>query len=198
MSIYTAGDRTPYTYVITHLLTGRRYYGSRYCKGCKPEDLWVKYFTSSTNIQNLIQADGIDAFSVKVRKTFSNVPECRDWESRVLRRLNASKSPRWINAHNGGSKFYNISPASLATKQRMSQKRKGKPKSNSMKENAMWYYELKFIDGPIEYVKGKMNVLCRLGRKDWETIRICIQKNNGVVPRSKVIVTRMPRSFRPD
>jgi len=101
----------------------------------------------------------------------------------------------WINAHNGGSNFYNITPASDITKQRISKVRLGKPKSESMKLNAMWYYELKFADGTVEYIKGKVNVLTRLGRKDWETIRTCIQKNNGIIPRANAIIRRMPKTF---
>lgn len=197
MDIYTAGDRTPYTYIITHLPTGKRYYGSRYSYQCKPTDLWVKYFTSSQTVCNLVKQDGVDAFSINIRKTFTTVKECRSWESRFLHKINARSNDSWINAHNGDSDFYNISTASELTRQRMSKVRLGKPKSESMKQNSMWYYELKFHTGKVEYIKGKLNVLTRLGRKDWETIRVCIQQKGGVVPRANVTVRRMPKSFRP-
>ena len=62
MNIYTAQDRTPYTYIITHLPTGKRYYGSRYSQYCRPDDLWFKYFTSSRAVHELIEQDGRDAF----------------------------------------------------------------------------------------------------------------------------------------
>jgi hypothetical protein len=52
------------------------------------------------------------------------------------------------------------------------------------------------IDGTTEYIKGKVNVLQRLGRKDWETIRLYIQKNNGFIPRAKAVIRRMPKDFR--
>jgi len=197
MDIYTAGDRTPYTYIITHLPTGKRYYGSRYSFQCKPTDLWVKYFTSSQAVHNLIKQDGVDAFSIDVRKTFATVRECRSWESRFLHKIDARFNDGWINAHNGGSDFYNVSTASDITKQRMSKVRLGKPKSDSMKQNSMWYYELKFANGTVEYIKGKLNVLVRLGRKDWETIRVCIQRKHGFISRLNVTVRRMPKSFRP-
>ena len=198
MNIYTAVDRTPYTYIITHIPSGLRYYGSRYSKHCQPLDLWVKYFTSSQNVKKLITQNGIDAFTISIRKTFATVAECRHWESRFLHKIDARSNPMWINAHNGGSNFYNITPASDITKQRMSKVRLGKPKSESMKLNAMWYYELKFADGTVEYIKGKVNVLTRLGRKDWETIRTCIQKNNGIIPRANAIIRRMPKTFTVD
>lgn len=197
MDIYTAIDRTPYTYIITHMPSGWRYYGSRYSKHCQPTDLWTEYFTSSQKVKELIIQDGVNAFTVSIRKTFATVAECRCWESRFLHKIDARSNPMWINAHNGGSDFYNITPASVITRQRMSKVRLGKPKSESMKMNAMWYYELKFANGTVEYIKGKLNVLSRLGRKDWETIRVCIQRKNGFVPRSNVTVKRMPKSFRP-
>lgn len=197
MNIYTAGDRTPYTYIVTHTPSGHRYYGSRYSKHCQPSDLWVEYFTSSQKIKDLIAQDGIDAFTVSIRKTFNTVSKCREWESRFLHRIDARSNDTWINAHNGGSDFYNASPASAITKQRMSKVRLGKPKSETMKVNSMWYYELKFANGTVEYIKGKVNVLTRLERKDWGTIRVCIQKKNGVIPRANATIRRMPRSFTP-
>lgn len=197
MNIYKAVDRTPYTYVITHNPSGLKYYGSRYSKRCQPTDLWKSYFTSSQTIKQMIEQDGIEAFSFEVRKTFSSVYECRRWESRFLHKIDARSNPKWINAHNGGSDFYNISPASDLTRQRMSRVRLGKPKSETMKQNSMWYYELRFQDGCVEYIKGKVNVLHRLNRKDWETIRVCIQKNNGYIPRAKAFIKRMPKTFQP-
>ena len=197
MSIYTAIDRTPFTYVITHIPTGKRYYGARYSRYCKPEDLWTKYFTSSCYVHNLIKEDGKDLFKVSIRKVFNSVEKCRSWESRFLHKINARFNIHWLNAHNGGSDFYNISKASDITKQRMSKVRLGKPKSDSMKHNAMWYYELKFDNENIEYIKGKINVLKRLKRKDWESIRISIQKKNGYLCRDKVTIQRMPKTFIP-
>jgi hypothetical protein len=60
----------PYTYLLRHLPTGRAYYGVRYAKGCSPADLWVKYFTSSKDIHNMIKEYGKDSFTAEVRKIF--------------------------------------------------------------------------------------------------------------------------------
>ena len=138
-----------------------------------------------------------NVWKYEIRKIFTSINECVKWEFRVLHKLNAKSNKNWFNEHNGGKEFLNISPASDFTKQKMSKKRLGKPKSESMKQNAMWYYELKFLSGQVEYIKGKMNVLTRLKRKDWETIRICIKNNNGYVPRSKVYIKRMDKRFSP-
>lgn len=196
MNIYTAIDRTPFTYIVTHIPSGKRYYGSRYANGCLPTDLWKTYFTSSATVKRLIATDGKDAFTVTVRKTFTSVTACRKWESNFLHKIDASTNNYWLNSHNGGSSFYNILPASDITKQRMSKVRLGKPKSQSMIQNSMWYYELKFDNGTIEYIKGKVNVLTRLSRLDWETIRVKIQKKNGYIARDEVTICRMPKDFR--
>ena len=195
MNIYSAGDRTPFTYVITHIPTGKRYYGSRYKKGCLPNDLWTNYFTSSQKIKLLIEQDGLKSFSCEVRKIFNSVVECRTWESRFLHKIDARSNPNWLNEHNGGSSFFNISSASDLTKQRMSHARLGKPKSESMKKNAMWYYELRFDNGSVEYIKGKVNVLARLNRVDWETIRVKIKTKNGYIAKDNVTIKRMPKQF---
>jgi len=197
MSIYSAGDRTPFTYVITHIPSGKKYYGSRYKKGCVPDDLWSNYFTSSAKIKSLIETDGLNSFLVKIRKIFNSVEKCRDWESRFLHKINARENSDWLNEHNGESSFFNISKASDITRQRMSKVRLGKPKSESMKLNAMWYYELQFDNGSIEYIKGKVNVLLRLGRTDWETIRVKIKHKNGYIAKDNVTIKRMPKYFKP-
>ena len=44
----------PYTYRITHLPSGKHYYGARYAKDCHPSDLWVIYFTSSKTNEHYI------------------------------------------------------------------------------------------------------------------------------------------------
>jgi len=194
---YTATDRTPFTYVITHLPSGKRYYGARYKKGCVPDDLWKSYFTSSDTIQDLIKQDGTTSFSFEIRQIFNSIAHCLAWECKVLHKINAKDSPDWLNKHNGGKNFCNTSPATLKTRTKMSTVRKGKPKSETMKLNAMWYYELKFDDGTIEYIKGKINVLRRLNRKDWDTVRNSIAYKGGYLARSKVTVRRMDKTFIP-
>lgn len=56
----------PYTYFIRNKITGQFYYGSRGLKlfpDMLPEDdLWVKYFTSSKFVKNLIEEHGKDSF----------------------------------------------------------------------------------------------------------------------------------------
>jgi hypothetical protein len=192
---YTAIDRTPFTYVITHIPTGKKYYGVRYKKGCLPSDLWSTYFTSSKIIHALINQDGKEAFSFEIRKTFSSVKHCLIWETTVLHRLNARDNAQWLNNHNGGNTFYNNTPASIETREKMSKVRKGKPKSETMKYNAMWYYKLSFDDGNVEFIKGSANVLKRLNKKNWDHIIGSMKNKGGYLPRSKVTIHRMNKDF---
>lgn len=77
----------PYTYYITHLPSGRGYYGVRYANRCHPSDLWVTYFTSSSIIWDLIKLDGKEKFKTEIRKTFETAAEAINWEHRVLKRI---------------------------------------------------------------------------------------------------------------
>lgn len=94
-------DRTPYTYHLFHIPTQKNYYGSRFAKGCHPNDLWVKYFSSSPIIKDLIKQYGKDSFLVKVRKVFECPIKCQHYENKVLRRLGVPYNENWYNRHYG-------------------------------------------------------------------------------------------------
>ena len=101
---------TPFTYCITFIPTGQRYYGSRYANNKKemahPSQLWTTYFTSSKIIFDLIEEHGKDAFIFEVRKTFITAEQARSWETKFLTRIDAAKHPEWLNGHNGGKNFH--------------------------------------------------------------------------------------------
>ena len=90
-----------YTYCLVFILTGQRYYGVRYAKGCQPGDLWESYFTSSEVINRLIEEHGKEAFTTQIRKTFTTANKAREWEHRVLRRLDVANNPKWLNQTSG-------------------------------------------------------------------------------------------------
>lgn len=93
-------ETIPYTYKIIFKPTGQYYYGVRWAKGCNPNDLWVKYFTSSKHIKKLIKEYGKDVFLFKVTKTFINKEEAGKWETMVLQRVNANHNGKFINKSN--------------------------------------------------------------------------------------------------
>jgi len=102
MNIYT-----PYTYLITFLPTGQRYYGVRTKRGCHPTDLWNSYYTSSKEVRQLIKEHSCGAFTTEVRRTFRTREQAIAWEHRVLRRLDAARNPQYLNRNNGDRKFIN-------------------------------------------------------------------------------------------
>jgi hypothetical protein len=99
----------PFTYLIKHIPTGKVYYGLRYAKKCHPSDLWTKYFTSSYDVEKLIEKDGKDAFLFEVRKTFNDAGQAIEWEKRVLRRMKVIQRSDFINRNIPGSSMFSHS-----------------------------------------------------------------------------------------
>lgn len=92
----------PYTYLIGWSNLNKWYYGVRYARGCSPDDLWVKYKTSSNYVKDFVREHG-DPDIIQVRKTFDNVSNARLWEEKVLVRMNVIKNEKWINKNNSRS-----------------------------------------------------------------------------------------------
>ena len=87
----------PYTYFLLNKITGEKYYGVRYAKDCHPGELWSTYFTSSKYVKQRIDKHGKESFYFEVRRTFETPAAARDWEERVLRKLNILKNSIWLN-----------------------------------------------------------------------------------------------------
>lgn len=109
----------PYTYLIGWAEYNLWYYGVRYAKECKPEDLWLTYFTSSKRVKSTRALLG-EPNVVEIRKVFNGAKEARAWEYEVIRRMNIVNDGRFLNSANGGKSFYQIGPLSQDTKQKMS------------------------------------------------------------------------------
>lgn len=88
---------TPYTYLLKHIPTNKLYYGVRYAKDCDPSEFWITYKTSSKYVKNLIEQYGSDSFIFEIRKTFDNDIKAREWESKVLKRLDVVNRKDFIN-----------------------------------------------------------------------------------------------------
>jgi hypothetical protein len=97
-----------FTYYLHHTPTGKKYYGVRFKKGCKVEDLWTVYFSSSIIVKQLIKEYGKDSFTYEIRKTFSSTAAARKWENKVQRRLHVDTRLDWINRHIQGEQFHCI------------------------------------------------------------------------------------------
>ncbi len=97
-------DRTPYTYLVGWSHLNKWYYGRRTAKNCHPDELWVKYFTSSGPVKKFRSTYG-EPDIVKVRKIFSTVEQCKLWETKVLKRINAKHNNLFLNESNGDRNF---------------------------------------------------------------------------------------------
>ena len=127
MNIYT-----PYVYLIGWSVLDRYYIGSRYAKDvAHPSDLWTTYFTSSTAVARYREEYG-EPDIVMIRNTFADGKVAHDYETKLLRRLDARNHPRLINSHNNHGNFGGRARGykhTEETKQKMSASAKGKPKS---------------------------------------------------------------------
>jgi len=106
-TIYSDKNTIPYTYLITHIPSQKVYYGVRFAKGCHPDDLFKKYFTSSKIVKQLIQEDGPEAFSIEIRKTFTDKEQAINWENKVLKRMHVVKRDDFLNQTDNKSRFTN-------------------------------------------------------------------------------------------
>jgi hypothetical protein len=89
----------PYTYLIGWSNHNIWYYGARYAKNCHPKDLWKTYFTSSKYVAETIKTYG-NPDVIQIRKTFLNANEARNWEHKVLKRIDVLHKPNWLNKTN--------------------------------------------------------------------------------------------------
>ena len=100
---HTANDRTPYTYLITHKTTNKKYYGVRYCKGCHPSDFWISYFTSSKIVHKIIEQEGKEIFDYEIRKIFNSVERAKKWEHKFLKKIKANNNQMFLNINNSNN-----------------------------------------------------------------------------------------------
>lgn len=151
---HTAGDRTPYTYLIGWSYANLYYYGRRTAKGCHPEDLWNTYFTSSKEVEQLRMEGEPDI--VEIRYIFDSVDKCRDMEDRVLKYTNAAKLYNWLNRSNGGRNFYGDKEAAkkgAATRRKNGTDILGAQKATDTKRKSGAYIELGIKMSEIRKIK---------------------------------------------
>ena len=51
----------------------------------------------------MIEEEGVDAFESEIRRTFDSIEECRNWEHRLLKRINAVRREDFLNKSDGKS-----------------------------------------------------------------------------------------------
>jgi len=89
----------PYVYFLKNKSTNLKYVGVRYSKNCHYTDFWVKYFTSSKLVKNLIVIYGKEDFEFKILKTFNSTFEALKYENSLT--IIAAKRKDYLNIHPG-------------------------------------------------------------------------------------------------
>lgn len=85
-----------YTYLIGWKKYNKFYYGVRFSKKSDPAELWVSYFTSSKHVKSFVKKYG-DPDIIQIRKVFQDVNKARNWEQKVLKRMNVVNEEKWLN-----------------------------------------------------------------------------------------------------
>jgi len=85
-----------YTYLIGWSKLEKYYYGVRYSKFARPEELWVTYKTSSKYVKEIADEFGPPDL-IQIRKIFNNKVDAINWESKVLRRMRVIENSKFIN-----------------------------------------------------------------------------------------------------
>jgi len=92
---------SPYVYKVTHKVTEVYYFGYRMrhdkYNRTIADDLWVRYFTSSKEIHNIIAQYGIESFIVEVIAINDDYKECYKIEQQLIKEH--ITDPLCINKH---------------------------------------------------------------------------------------------------
>lgn len=93
-----------FTYLIGWTSKNVWYYGVKYKRDCRIEDLFQTYFTSSKYVHEAILSWGMPDV-IQIRKTFTSVKKSLLWEQKVLKRLKVltDNKDKWLNKNIGGA-----------------------------------------------------------------------------------------------
>lgn len=76
------------------------YYGCRVARNCHPDELWDTYFTDSQRVGKFRKNYG-EPDIVQVRQIFNDSLQAREWEHKVLQRLDVIHKNNWLNQSYG-------------------------------------------------------------------------------------------------
>lgn len=107
-------ERRPYTYILEWTLHKKRYIGARWAKGCDPNDLWSKYFTSSIHVKNFVKQNGPPDL-ILIDQVFDNANDAIRREDFLLRQYDAGKNSLFLNKAVGA--VYNFNDPDIRARQ---------------------------------------------------------------------------------
>lgn len=91
----------PYTYVLEWTSQNKRYIGCRYAKGCRPDDLWVKYFTSSKYVDDFVKEHGKPDI-VLIDQVCATAQEAMEREQFLQYKFDVRHNDQFLNKAVGG------------------------------------------------------------------------------------------------
>lgn len=126
------------------------YYGVRYAADATLESIGTTYLSSSTYVKAFIEKHGRPDV-VEVRRIFDTKQLAKAWEEKVLRRLSAISSPKWLNRANNNA--FSGAVMDAETKASISKSRTGKAMGVFYTDGTT---NLRSIDGivPLGFVSG--------------------------------------------
>lgn len=105
----------PFTYLVRCLTTGGVYYGSKYSMReghvAHPSMMWLTYFTSSSFKKHA--KENPESYQYEIRQVFETAEEAVQWETRLLKKVDAKRNPLFINKHNGDGKAFMVGERSV-------------------------------------------------------------------------------------
>lgn len=97
-------NTVPYVYLVGWASLDKYYIGVRYKKGCHPRDFWVDYFTSSKHVHKFHKMHG-EPDVIMIIREHKTAKAAVIHEDKLLRRLHAVKSDKFINRARGGAEW---------------------------------------------------------------------------------------------
>lgn len=106
MNIYD--NTTPYFYVIEDIRNGKKYAGSRWKKGCHPDELLREkngYYTSSKEVNKIIKEHGLGTFRIVKIEKQKTKDDVYKKETDYLSENDAANNKKYYNKHNNDYSF---------------------------------------------------------------------------------------------
>jgi hypothetical protein len=119
-------NTVPYVYLVGWTDLDKYYIGVKHKKGSHPRDFWVKYFTSSKIVPKFRKEHG-EPDVIMIIREHETAKDAVEHEDKLLRRLHAVKSDRFLNRARSGVEWnsggYTLS---AETKSKMSKAQTGR------------------------------------------------------------------------
>ena len=125
----------PYVYLIEHKESKKWYIGSRTAKNCNPDELLVKYFTSSKIVNKIIKDEGKDSFVILGIQIYDVNETALKSEEFLHKIFDVKNNDKFLNQWNAGEKFTTAGRThSEETKKKIGRSGKGRTHSEETKK----------------------------------------------------------------